>query len=266
MPASLRSKSSFWSSRGSRALSRTQAGAAIRLTASNRARRASPRGHGVQWLFPLNRLSGLVHWWEDAYARRDHWLLGSVARANLRHHARPREFLANSDWASSWDLWLLAAALVGVSAWLDALDWPVILFVVLVANANQIHKWAHMQAAELPPAVRWLQRMQLLQTTRHHSRHHQGRRNSHYCVITNVLNPVLEELQLWTRLERAIERLTGRRRRDDELELAALGLAPSAARPPQSGFGVRLPVVLPRVVRWLPAPARHALAMAAGSR
>ena len=211
-------------------------------------------------------VSGLVHWWEDAYARVGDGLLGRVARDNLRHHARPREFLANGYWASSWDLWLLGAAAVSVCAALDVLSWHVLLFALLVANANQIHKWAHMQAAELPRPVAWLHRVQLLQTTRHHSRHHQGQRNTHYCVITNFLNPVLEETQGWTRIERAIERLTGIRRRDDERELAAMGLttrpvAGNAARNDarnetrRPDFAVRPLRVMPSGVRWLSAAA-----------
>jgi hypothetical protein len=193
-------------------------------------------------------VSGLVHWWEDAYARRDNPLFGRVAEANLRHHARPREFLAKGYFESSWDLWLLGGAALAGAAWLGVLGWPIVLFVVLVANANQIHKWAHMQTSEQPRLVAWLQRMQCLQTTRHHSLHHQGARNTHYCVITNVLNPVLEELRLWSRLERAIERVFGLKRRDDEAELAAMGLA--TRRPPQPHFGVRLTQAIVRGASW----------------
>jgi hypothetical protein len=61
-------------------------------------------------------------------------------------------------------------------------------------------------------------------------------------LITNLLNPVLEEVRLWARIERAIERLTGIRRRDDESELAAMGLAtrPAArAHTARADFAVR---------------------------
>jgi ubiquitin-conjugating enzyme E2 variant len=193
-------------------------------------------------------VSGLVHWWEDAYARTGDGLLGRIARDNLRHHAKPREFLAKGYLDSSWDLLLLGALVVAIAFALDALSWHVVLFVLLVANANQVHKWAHMRAEELPGLVRWAQRVQLLQTTRHHSKHHQGARNTHYCVLTNLLNPVLEELQLWARLERVIERLTGIARRDDEAELARMGLATRAA--PRIDFRVRLTQAVLRSVNW----------------
>jgi hypothetical protein len=43
-------------------------------------------------------------------------------------------------------------------------------------------------------------------------------------VITNFLNPLLEEVGLWSRLEAAIERWVGVRRRNEAEELALLGL------------------------------------------
>lgn len=174
-------------------------------------------------------VSGVVHWAEDAYARPGTPLLGRLARDNLRHHWRPREFLGKSWLASSWDLLLGGAVVAAAAAALGVLTWHVVLFALLVANANQIHKWAHMNRAELPRLVHWLQRAHLLQTPRHHGRHHAGTRTTHYCVITNFLNPLLEEVQLWSRLERAIERFTGVRRRSEAEELALLGLPPRAA-------------------------------------
>jgi ubiquitin-conjugating enzyme E2 variant len=191
-------------------------------------------------------ISGVVHWWEDRYARLSGGPLQQVAIDNLRHHARPREFLAKGYWASSWDLWLLGAAAVGACALAGAVSWHVVLFAILVANANQVHKWAHRTREENGAVVGTLQRLHILQTTRHHSRHHQGSRDSHYCVLTNFLNPLLEEVQFWRRIERVIERLTGASCRDEATELARLGLLPArAARTPS--FAIRLLVVMPRM-------------------
>jgi ubiquitin-conjugating enzyme E2 variant len=172
-------------------------------------------------------VSGFVHWAEDAYARPGTPLLGRLARDNLRHHWRPREFLQKSWLESSWDLLLGGALVVAACAAAGVLTWHVALFALLVANANQIHKWAHMNRAEAPRLVHWLQRLHLLQTPRHHGRHHAGTRTTHYCVITNFLNPLLEEVAFWARLERAIEWATGARRRSEEEERALLGLPPA---------------------------------------
>ena len=193
-------------------------------------------------------VSGLVHWWEDAYARTDRGLFRAVAVDNLRHHAKPREFLEKSYWESSWDLWLMGAGAVAIAAAIGAFSWHIVLFAVLVANANQLHKWAHRTREENGPVIATLQRLHVIQSTRHHSLHHQGKRNSHYCVITNFLNPILQELRLWSRLERLIAFTTGAERRDDEVELAKMGLAPATVRvPPAPKFSVRLPVVMPKL-------------------
>lgn len=160
-------------------------------------------------------VSGLVHWAEDAYARvkpaRKLALINTIAAENERHHRRPRDFLARSWWASSWDLVLLGALVLAGACWLDRMSAAVLLFVLLAANANQIHKWTHRNPRENPWIVTRLQRLYLLQTPHHHGRHHHGERNSHYCVVTNFLNPLLEEVSFWRRLERLVERVRGPR-------------------------------------------------------
>ncbi len=55
----------------------------------------------------------------------------------------------------------------------------------------------------------------MLQTPRHHALHHTDPKNTFYCPITNMLNPVLERLQFWPRMETAIERVTGIAHRPD---------------------------------------------------
>jgi hypothetical protein len=163
-------------------------------------------------------VSGVVHWSEDAYARvkphRRVPLINKIAEENDLHHRRPREFLAKGWWASSWDLVLLGAGVL-TAAWLVSghLSAAVLLFVLLSVNANQIHKWAHRNPRENPVIVTWLHKLHLLQSPRHHGRHHHGEKNSHYCVVTNFLNPLLEEVSFWRRLERLVERFTGRKPR-----------------------------------------------------
>lgn len=160
-------------------------------------------------------VSGLIHWLEDAYARPGMPLLGRVAEENLRHHARPRDFLAKSWWQSSHDLLLLGLATIWAALLTDTFSLWLLLFAGLAVNANQVHKWAHQGPRENPRLVTWLQRLKLLQTPREHARHHRGSKQSHYCVMTNALNPVLERLKLWQGLEATVERLTGIRRRND---------------------------------------------------
>lgn len=167
-------------------------------------------------------LAGLVHWAEDAYARPGLPLVDKIARENLEHHARPRAFVKKSWLSSSWDLLMLGTLILGTAALTHHLNSWLVLFVVLTVNANQIHKWAHSNRQETPRFIRNLQQWQILQGPRQHGKHHAGERNSHYCVITNYLNPVLESVGFWNRLEAVILRVTGVKRRKDS-DYEALG-------------------------------------------
>ena len=161
-----------------------------------------------------NFVSGVVHWAEDAYARfkpvRRLPLINRVALDNDLHHRRPGEFLARSWWQSSWDLALIGATIIAAAWAMGVLSCAIVVFVNLSINANQRHKWTHRNPRENPWWVTQLQRVYVLQTPRHRGRHHAGEKNSHYCVVTNFLNLVLEEVSFWRRLELLVDRLRGR--------------------------------------------------------
>jgi len=171
---------------------------------------------GATAVLAADLASGAVHWAEDAYARPDTPIVGKlIANANIEHHVRPRAFVSRGWLESSWDLLLVGAVVLAGAAYLDLLSWPVWLFVACAVNANQIHKWSHQNAQENGRIVTFLQKIKLLQTQRHHAQHHRGMKDTHYCSITNVLNPVLDELGFWRGLERVIEKTTGMQRRPD---------------------------------------------------
>ncbi|MEI9865771.1 MAG: fatty acid desaturase CarF family protein [Limisphaerales bacterium] len=96
---------------------------------------------------------------------------------------------------------LLAAILVTVAGFCGLLTWHVWPFAVLAANANEFHKWEHRTRKENGWMISFLQDVKILQTSKHHALHHTDPKNSHYCTITNVLNPVLDTLRFWDGLE-----------------------------------------------------------------
>lgn len=159
-------------------------------------------------------LSGFFHWLEDAYGR-EHWPVTGrlVTRPNILHHHDPRHFTHNGWFHSSWLLICLGLIVLG-AAWLcGRLTWQVWLVVFLGVNANQFHKWAHRTPSENGRLISLLQRARVIQTPRHHACHHINPKNSHYCVLTNLLNPLLDSMRFWEGLELIIERVTGVRRR-----------------------------------------------------
>lgn len=161
-------------------------------------------------------VAGIVHWLEDAYGTEETPVVGPLLiRPNIVHHHYPRFFTKLSWWQSSWDLVIPSALLLAAAWWWGLLSWQLWLFVVLGANANQVHKWAHRTRTENGPVISFLQDIHVLQTPKHHALHHTDPKNTYYCPITNVLNPVLERVQFWNRLEGVIARVTGIEHRHD---------------------------------------------------
>ena len=160
--------------------------------------------------------AGLIHWLEDAYIREDTPLIGKyVARPNIVHHHYPRYMTRHNWWQASRDLFFVSVGLV-IAAWLcGLLTWEVWLFAILSANANEFHKWEHRTRKENGRLISFLQDIRLLQTAKHHALHHTDPKNSHYCTITNVLNPVLDGMNFWNGLEWALAKTVGLNRRED---------------------------------------------------
>jgi hypothetical protein len=161
-------------------------------------------------------LSGLFHWLEDSYGSPDWPIIGPlIIRPNMRHHEAPAEFTMNSWLKSAGILLVFGGAVLAVAWACGVLTWHVALFVLIAVNANEVHKWNHMPAKQRGRIVVALQKVALLQTPQHHGKHHSGRIDSHYCVITNLVNPMLEGLRFWRTLEWLIEYSFGIAKRRD---------------------------------------------------
>ncbi|HEX2852843.1 MAG TPA: fatty acid desaturase CarF family protein [Opitutaceae bacterium] len=161
-------------------------------------------------------IAGVIHWLEDAYFTEDTPIVGPLfIRPNIVHHHHPRFFTRLSWWESSAALVGLGAAILLVAWPLGLLSWQLWLFVAIGINGNQVHKWAHRTRAENGRIISTLQDWRILQTPRHHGLHHSDPKNTFYCPITNLVNPLLERIEFWTRVEAAIERVTGVKHRHD---------------------------------------------------
>ena len=84
--------------------------------------------------------------------------------------------------------------------------------------------------------ISFLQDIRILQTGKHHARHHTDPKNSHYCTITNILNPVLDGVRFWDGLEWLLAKTIGLKR---QLDTSVRGCGPGPAwlaefRRPQS--------------------------------
>lgn len=156
-------------------------------------------------------LSGLLHWVEDNYFSENTFLLGElVIRPNIIHHYYPRYFTRFSWWHTSRDLVLIGLGIIALYYWLcGTLTWQLLLFVFITSNANYIHKCAHRSAKENGRVIYTLQRLGIILRPNNHNKHHTDPKQSYYCAVGNLLNPILEYIKFWRFLEHVIYTTSG---------------------------------------------------------
>ena len=181
--------------------------------------------HGRLWLvgvaFALGLIagdfiSGLVHWLADTYGNERTPLVGANFIKWFRlHHVRPKDICAHNFIATNGNTCIIAAPLVALClslVWradVSATRAFIVLVVVLMTGAtvatNQFHKWAHED--EPSRVARWLQSARLVLPPAHHLQHHAEPFNAHYCITNGWLNPLLERIKFFARLELALGKL-----------------------------------------------------------
>lgn len=160
-------------------------------------------------------LSGLAHWLEDSYFRPTTPLLGPTISRNVLHHLDPTLFIGNPWYVTVRSSFVSAVVVATPLAAAGLLAWWGLLALSIAIFANQFHKWAHMPSSSRPGVVALLQRWHVLQSPAHHAAHHVDRKNRGYCVVTGMLNPVLDAVGLWRLLEAVVVLVTGATPRPD---------------------------------------------------
>lgn len=154
-------------------------------------------------------ISGVFHWFEDRYGNPEWPVLGHTIRENQQHHHTPRSFLKGNLWTRNREVWAIGLAFLAgfwLLGWLNVFSVSAVLFGMF---ANEIHAAAHRSPKENGRIITMLQSTGLLQSHKHHAHHHRKGKDSHYCVMTNHLNPMLERVQFFQTLERVVKRFTG---------------------------------------------------------
>jgi plasmanylethanolamine desaturase len=150
-------------------------------------------------------MSGLIHWVADTYGTEKTAIIGPwLVRPNAEHHRKPSALVSKSWWLICWDLMLGGAMIVVAAALARRLTWEVWLFVWVGGTSGLVHRWNHGPRRLVPAPVRWLQKLGVLQSPVHHGAHHRGDRNTHYCVVTPLVNRILDTTGFWRRIERLL--------------------------------------------------------------
>jgi len=174
----------------------------------------------VPALLAVDLAAGLFHWWADTFFTPETPLIGpSVIKSFRNHHAAPGEMAQRSAAEVSGQNCFACLPILALVASLDLAmppaQWLVALLLLStlgVALTNLFHQWAH--AERVPRSVRALQRQGWLLSPAHHARHHRGAHDRVYCVTTGWLNPFLDHVGFFRFLERVVDRLALRSRRE----------------------------------------------------
>ena len=160
-------------------------------------------------LWAADFVTGLAHWLEDTYCLEHYPLIGSfICEPNIEHHVDPQLMVREGTFFSrnilQWTLCGSAYALL----WLVGLGGIFTFTILLLASlGNEIHRWNHM--AKTNRFVTFMKDSGLIQVQKQHSLHHKQPHNQYYCVMTSLLNAVLERVNFWRKLEWIVKATTG---------------------------------------------------------
>jgi ubiquitin-conjugating enzyme E2 variant len=168
---------------------------------------ASLLGGITGYLF-ADLIAGLVHWIADRFFDPETPLLGPMLIAPFReHHVDALGITRHDFFEVSGNNALMTIPLVGIIFLLpEPTSFPTFfllahlfsLSVALVAT-NQFHRWAHSPSP--PPLAKRLHAWGLILTPRGHALHHRRGHDRAYCVTSGWLNPLLDRVRLFERIE-----------------------------------------------------------------
>lgn len=160
----------------------------------------------VGWL-AADLLGGVFHWWEDRVGRADMPLIGPwVIAPNRLHHRDAMAFMRKSLLKRNWTALPAVAAIF--LTWIALFGFSVVWLSAMLgcALAVEVHYQAHLPATT-SARLRWLLRplwdAGIVQSPAHHNHHHSAEDRA-YCPLTGWLNPFLDGLDVWARLEDAL--------------------------------------------------------------
>lgn len=161
-------------------------------------------------------VTGLLHWIADTYGSEHTPVLGpSVVKPFRLHHLYPRDICTHNLVTTLGNSCIVAGPFLSLSLYLiwrmpesRWLPLAVICLTILAGGTvatNLFHKWAHQ---ENPSAlVRWLQRRRMVLEPSHHDLHHTEPFNMHYCITNGWLNPVMNKIGFFRKIEAALRRV-----------------------------------------------------------
>jgi sterol desaturase/sphingolipid hydroxylase (fatty acid hydroxylase superfamily) len=153
-------------------------------------------------------IAGVVHWWEDAYGNPNWPLIGKyIVEPNLIHHKQPNKLLEGSYWSRINTSLFAAAGLGGLLWWVGVHSWQVFVCLLFCVQGNEVHSMSHRPDKTTPRWAFFLQKMGIFQSKKAHRWHHRAPYETNFCIMTDFVNPMLNKIGFWRKLEWLILKL-----------------------------------------------------------
>ncbi|MCP5058877.1 MAG: hypothetical protein GY937_19420 [bacterium] len=147
--------------------------------------------------------TGVVHWIGDrCFEESTPWIGGMLIQPFREHHEDPAAITRHGVLEVTGNNALLLLPVLALMVWFaptfggSAGASFGLAFLGAFATAgllsNPIHRWSHL--ARVPAPLSWLQRHRLLLSPAHHALHHRGGHQTHFCVVTGWMNPLIDGL------------------------------------------------------------------------
>lgn len=156
------------------------------------------------WLI-ADFLSGLFHWIEDRVLWVGMPLLSrAIVEPNRLHHREPAAFLRQTLWQRNSTTWAAVLAVAIPWLWFSGFSWIWLGAIAGGLVVTEVHAQTH-RDPNFTGLYRKLMRIGVVQSAPEHFGHHRGAMDSRYCILTDWLNPLIDHVGLWWRLENGLE-------------------------------------------------------------
>lgn len=168
-------------------------------------------------------VSGVAHWALDTWGSTATPIFGILIRSFREHHVDQtaitrHDFIeTNGDTTLPVNPVLFAMCFVPVNESTVGFHTFLVTLSMFVVMTNQCHKWAHEMRPH--PWAKAAMNLGLILTPQNHRVHHKGDHDKSYCITTGWMNPFLDRIDFWRKLERVITLVTGEIPRANDLEL-----------------------------------------------
>jgi len=156
-------------------------------------------------------LSGILHWFGDSY---HHPKLENFFDNFKNHHVKPSSiYVANTIWynISKTTFTIYPAYIILTYCNNSTYIQNITLHITfLLFITNYLHRLAHLQQSKkMPKIMDFVMNNWFLLNAKKHALHHEYPQVKSYCITSGILNPYLDYIKFWDKLEYIIFHFTG---------------------------------------------------------